>query len=234
MPLKPPCRLQCPHGPAPSPGLDQSARKKEAVRKERSDTPGNNSNVFCCCCCCCCCFLQNSPNLGEMSAMQFASFMPISTYFPQNPSCPKTLAFKTRHGPRGFQATCKKRKRHVTSSEVTRLHALLQLFSKTDGYYSQVLICPVPNWVPHQTNTRFATLDGRHALQTPMSATLPPTAPPLSPGLVLNGTRKEAGWKDWSQTLGNNFAVFCAKLTKPEGYVHCAVVILHTNCQLLS
>ena len=114
--------------------------------------------------------------------MQFASFMPISTYFPQNPSCPKTLAFKTRHGPRVFQATCKKRKRHVTSSEVTRLHALLQLFSKTDGYYSQVLICPVPNWVPHQTNTRFATLDGRHALQTPMSATLPPwSCPPLQP-----------------------------------------------------
>ena len=44
----------------------------------------------------------------------------------------------------------------------------------------QILICPVSNWVPHRSNKRCAILVGTHALQTPMSATVPPwSCPPL-------------------------------------------------------
>ena len=43
----------------------------------------------------------------------------------------------------------------------------------------QILICPVSNWVPHRSNKRFAILEGRYVLQTPMSATVPPWPRPL-------------------------------------------------------
>ena len=78
---------------------------------------------------------------------------------PQNPSCPKTPVFKKSHGLRGLQVACKQRKRHVTLSKIASLYALLQLFSITARYNSQILICPFQNWVSHPSKTRLTSLN---------------------------------------------------------------------------
>ena len=168
MPGRPPCGLQCP--PRPRPPV-QSPTEKQAGRTKWSDTLGNNSAVFLAK------LTKLGGNVGYAVVIVRANFQLLAPNF----SCPKAPAFETRRGPRGFQAACKQRKRHVTCNKTARSRALLQLFSKTARYNAQILICPVPNWVPHRSNTRFATLDGRHALQTPMWATVPPTAPPPCP-----------------------------------------------------
>ena len=160
-----------PTAPPPPLGPVQSAAKREAGRREWSNTLANNSAVF-------------PAQLTKLGADVGCAVVILHGNFqllPQNSSCPKTPAFKTRRGPRGLQAACKQRKRHVTCNNTARSRALLQLFSKTARYNAQILICPVPNWLPHRSNARFATLDGRHALQTPMWAKVPPTAPPPCP-----------------------------------------------------
>ena len=158
MPCRPPCGLQCP--PRPRPPV-QSPTEKQVGRTNWSDTLGNNSAVF---------PAKLTKLAGDVRYAVFTVHVNLHLLLP-NTSCPKTPAFKTRHGPRGRQAACKQRKRHVTCSETARSRAFLQLFSKTARYSAQILICPVPNWLPHRSNTRFATLDGRHALQTPIWAT---------------------------------------------------------------
>ena len=172
MPGRPPCRLQCPPRPRPpSAALSRAEPKQQAGRKERSDTQGNNSAVF-------------PAKLTKLAGdVRYAVVIPHANFqlLAPNTSCPKTPAFKTRHGPRGLQAACKQRKRHVTCNNTARSRALLQLFSITARNNAQIMICPVPNWLPHRSNARFATLDGRHALQTPMWAKVPPTAPPPCP-----------------------------------------------------
>ena len=169
MPCRPPCGLQCP--PRPRPPV-QSPTEKQAGRTNWSDTLGNNSAVFPAK------LTKLGADVGYAVVILRANFQPLA----QNSSCPKAPAFKTRRGPRALQAACKQSKRHVTCNNTARLPALLQLFSKTARYNPQILICPVPNWVPHRSNTRFVTLDGRHALQTPMWATVPPPhGPALSP-----------------------------------------------------
>ena len=164
MPCRPPCGLQCP--PRPRPPV-QSPTEKQAGRTNWSDTLGNNSAVFPAK------LTKLGGDVGYAVVILRANFQPLA----QNSSCPKAPAFKTRRGPRALQAACKHSKRHVTCNNTARLPALLQLFSKTARYNPQILIYPVPNWVPHRSNTRFATLNGSHALQTPMWATVPPLGP---------------------------------------------------------
>ena len=165
MPGKPPCGLQCPPWPRPH---SRAQCKKQAGRTKWSHTLGNNSAVFPAK------LTKLRGDVGYAVVILRANFHLLAP----NSSCPKAPTFKTRRGPGGLQAACKQRKRHVTCNNTARSRALLQLFSKTARYNAQILICPVPNWVPHRSNTRFATLDGRHALQTPMWATVPPRAPP--------------------------------------------------------
>ena len=170
MPCRPPCRLHCPPPTAPPPifGPVQSGAKREAGRRERSDTLANNSAAF-------------PAQLTKLGADVGCAVVIVHGNFqllPQNSSCPKTPAFKTRRGPRGLQAACKQRKRHVTCNKTARSPALLQFFSRTARLNPQMWILPVPNWAPHRSSTRFATLGGKHAWQTPVSATVPPTAPP--------------------------------------------------------
>ena len=157
--------------PPTAPPPVQSPTEKQAGRTKCSDTLGNNSAVFRAK------LTKLGGDVGYAVVILRANFQPLAP----NSSCPKALAFKMRRGPRGLQAACKLRKRHVTCNKTARSRAFLQLFSKTARYSAQILICPVPNWLPHRSNTRFATLDGRHALQTPMWATVPPTAPPPCP-----------------------------------------------------
>ena len=165
MPGRPPCGLQCP--PRPRPPV-QSPTEKQAGRTNWSDTLGNNSAVF----------PAKLTKLGGDVCYAVVILHANFHLLPTNLSCQKTPAFDTRHGACGLQAACKQRKRHFICSEVARLHSHLQLFSKSARYNPQVLICPVQNWVPHRSNTGFATLDGRHALQTPVWAKVPPTATP--------------------------------------------------------
>ena len=157
--------------PPTAPPPVQSPTEKQAGRTNWSDTLGNNSAVFPAK------LTKLGGDVGYAVVILRANFHLLAP----NSSCPKAPAFKTRCGPGGLQAACKQRKRHVTCNNTARSRALLQLFSKTARYNAQILICPVPNWVPHRSNTRFATLDGRHALQTPMWARVPPTAPPPCP-----------------------------------------------------
>ena len=168
MPGRPPCGLECP--PRPRPPV-QSPTEKQAGRTNWSDTLGNNSAVFPAK------LTKLGGDVGYAVVILRANFQPLA----QNSSCPKAPAFKTRRGPRGLQAACEQRKRHVTCNNTARLRALLQFFSKTARYNPQILICAVPNGVPHRSNTRFATPDGRHAWQTHLWATVPPTAPPPCP-----------------------------------------------------
>ena len=171
MPCRCPCRQQCPPQPRPLSGLVQSGTKKEASCKEFSDTLGNNSAVF----------AAKLTKLGGDVSYAVVILLANFQLLPQMTSCPKTLAFKTRHGPRGLQAACKHRKRHVTCNNIAPLHAHLQLFSRTAKYNPQMSIVSVRIWVPHRSNIRFSTLGGKHALKMPMSATVPPHSPAPSP-----------------------------------------------------
>ena len=168
MPCRPPCGLTCP--PRPRPPV-QSPTEKQAGRTKCSDTLGNNSAVFRAK------LTRLEGDVGYAVVILPANFQLLA----QNSSCPKAPAFKTRLGPRALKAACKHSKRHVICNNTARLPVLLQLFSKTARYNPQIVICLVPNWVPHRSNTRLATPDGRHALQTPIWATVPPTAPPPCP-----------------------------------------------------
>ena len=214
-----------PHrGPALSPCPVWSATKTEACCKELSDTLGNNSAVFRAEC------TKLEGDVRYAVVILHANFHLL----PTNLSCQKTPAFNTRHGACGLQAACKQRKRHFICSEVARLHSHLQLFSKSARYNPQILICLVQNWVPHRSNTGFATLDGRHALQTPYVGYRGPHGPAPSPGPVKSATKKEEGRKELSDTLCDNCAVFRARRTKLREGVRYAVIILHANFHLLS
>ena len=161
MPCRPPCGLQCP----PCPPV-QSPMEKQAGRTKWSHTLGNNSAVF-------------PAKLTKLAGdVRYAAVTVHANFhlLPRNTSRPKTPAFKMRHGSRGRQAACKQRKRHVTCKNMARLRALLQFFSRTARHNPQMWLLPVPNWVPHRSSTRFATLGGKHAWQTTVSATVPPTA----------------------------------------------------------
>ena len=121
----------------------------------------------------------------------------------------------------------------MTCNNMARLRALLRFFSRTARHNPQMWILPVPNRVPHRSSRRFATLGGKYAWHTPMSATVSPTAPSPRAALSRAEAKQQARRKEWSDTLGNISAVIPAKLTKPAGDVRYAVLILHGNFQLL-
>ena len=177
MHFRPPCRLQCPPQPRPLSG------PVEAGQQKCSYMLGNKSAVF-------------RAELTKLGAdVRYAVIILHSNLYvlPKKYSRPKLPAFKTRHGPRGLQAACKQMKRHVTCNNMARVRALLQFFSRTARHNPQMWLLPVPNWVPHRSSTRFATLGGSHAWQTPVSATVPPTAPPPLSGPVQSGTKTAGG-----------------------------------------
>ena len=112
--------------------------------------------------------------------------------------------------------------------------ALLRFFSRTARHNPQMRILPVPNWVPHRSSTRFATLGGKHAWQTPCRIQCPPRPRPPERSLSSSEPKQQAGRKEWSDTQANTSANFPAKLTKLAGDVRYAVVIVHANFHLLA
>ena len=119
-------------------------------------------------------FVESSPTLTEMSALQFSSCIPIFIYLPTNLLVQIYRAFKTRHGLRGIQAASEQKNRHVTCKNKARLHALLHLFSKNARYNPQMLIFAVQNLILHQSKKTFATLGGNHEWQTRCRLQYPP------------------------------------------------------------
>ena len=115
MPCRPPCGLQCPPRPRPT---FQGPTEKQAGRTNWSDTLGNNSSVFPAK------LTKLWADVGYAVVILRANFHLVA----QNSSCPKAAAFKTRRGPRGLQAACKHRKRHVTCNKTARSRAFLQIF----------------------------------------------------------------------------------------------------------